>query len=75
MVPSGYGQVHNLWGQMKNENTKSLLKKLRKNVKGDKIGSFSLTSRDFLLNVYDVFYFPFYVILSKGKLKNLKFLA
>lgn len=30
MVPSGYGQVHNLWGQMKNENTKSLLKKLRK---------------------------------------------
>ena len=56
-------------------NTKSLLKKLEKNVKGDKIGSFPLTSRDFLLNLYDAFYFPFDVILSKGKLKILKFLG
>ena len=54
---------------------KVFVEKARKNVKGDKIGSFPLTSRDFLLNLYDAFYFPFDVILSKGKLKILKFLG
>lgn len=54
---------------------KVFVEKARKNVKGDKIGGFPLTSRDFLLNLYDAFYFPFYVILSKGKLKILKFLT